>query len=145
MSIRYLFCVVALLCILGISSAVAKHVAAPSVEPIVYDGVRYVVPNDNGLRAYVEAWNVQTGRRLWTKTVFRHWYFPVPFARTECMHYEYLVSMRLLRDKLVLVSERGREYELDMRKRAIRWIQDSQPPEKLTVQVVGFQGCGVSW
>jgi hypothetical protein len=127
MGFRHFICIVALLCISGASPAFAKHVLPPSIEPIVHDGVRYIVPNDNGLRAYVEAWDVQTGRRLWTKTVFRHWYLPVPFSDTECTSYEYVASMRLQRDKLILVSERGREYELDMRRRTIRRIRDSQP------------------
>jgi len=96
----------------------AKHVAPPEIQSITNNGVRYVVPNDKGLRAYVEAWDVRTGRELWAKTIFTRWYIP-PFG-TECMHYEYLASMTLVKDELVLTSERGRIYALDFHTRAVR-------------------------
>lgn len=98
----------------------AKHAAPPRIEPVVDAGVRYVVPNDKGLRAYVEAWDVQSGRKLWTKTIFRHWYCP-PFG-TECMRYEYITTMVLKDGHLILTSERGREYALDVRTRAVRRV-----------------------
>jgi hypothetical protein len=103
----------------------AKHIAPPRVAPIVHQGIRYVVPNDKGLKAYVEAWDVQTGRKLWTKTIFTHWYIP-PFG-TECMRYEYLTSMVIVDDRLVLTSERGRDYSLDPRTRSVRrvWTRQS--------------------
>jgi hypothetical protein len=77
------------------------------------------------LRAYVEAWDVQTGRKLWAKTIFTHWYIP-PFG-TECMHYEYLTSMTLVKDELVLTSERGRIYALDIHTRAVRRMKAKEP------------------
>jgi hypothetical protein len=99
----------------------AKHVAPPDVQSITNRGVRYVVPNDKGLRAYVQAWDVQTGKRLWEKTVFTHWYIP-PFG-TECMYYEYVTSMALEKNELILTSERGRVYALDIRTHAVHRIK----------------------
>ena len=99
----------------------AKHVAPPNVQSITNATVRYVVPNDKGLRAYVEAWDIQTGKKLWTKTIFTHWYIP-PFG-TECMCYEYLTSMVLEKDELILTSERERVYALDVRTHAVRRIK----------------------
>jgi hypothetical protein len=111
----------ALLFMLASSSALAKHGAPARVEPVVHQGVRYVLPNDKGLRAYVEAWDIQTARKLWTRTIFRHWY--VPFIGTECMRYEYVTFMMLKTDQLMFTSERGREYALDLRTRTIRRIK----------------------
>src|SRR6266567_6158642 len=135
------------LVVLAAPSALAKHVAPPSIEPVVHQGVRYVVPNDKGLRAYVEAWDVQTGRKLWTKTVFRHWYVPIPFGRTECMHYEYITSMALQTNLLVLRSERGREYALDTRTRTIRQIKTKRPNHALQRTRPSHHCCNprVSW
>jgi hypothetical protein len=99
----------------------AKHVAPLGVQSITNDGVRYVVPNDKGLRAYVEGWDVQAGRKLWAKTIFTHWYIP-PFG-TECMYYEYLTSMALVKGELVLTSERGKSYALDINKRSVRRLK----------------------
>jgi hypothetical protein len=35
--------------------AIAKRVAPAKVEPVVYQGVRYISPNDDGRPAYIEA------------------------------------------------------------------------------------------
>jgi len=105
--------------------AFGKHPAPPQVGAVTNNGVRYVVPNDKGLRAYVEAWDVQTGRKLWAKTIVRHYYIP-PFG-TECMHFEYLKSMRLQDDTLILISDRGRTFSLDTRTRAVRRVNTRSP------------------
>jgi len=126
----YLFVMFALLSVLASSSALAKHKAPASVEPIVHQGVRYVLPNDKGLHAYVEAWDVQTGRKMWTKSVFRRWF--CPFRGTECMQYEYINSMVLQTDQLLLTSERGREFTLDIRTRAVRRVKTKRPADCVT-------------
>ena len=115
----------------------AKHVAPPEIQSITNNGVHYVVPNDKGLRAYVEARDVQTGRKLWAKTVFRHWYVPIPFGPTECMHYEYLDSMTLVKDELVLTSERGRMYALDIHTRALRRMK-AKETNKMYFSIFSF-------
>ena len=115
----------ALVFLLGVSQALAKHGAPPPIQPVVHQGVRYVVPNDKGLRAYVEAWGVASGRKLWTRTIFRHWY--VPCIESECMRYEYITSMVLEIDHLRLTSERGRDYGLDLRTRTIRRMKTKRP------------------
>src|SRR5260221_14745719 len=113
-----------LLFVLAALSSQAKHLAPPRVEPVIHAGVRYVVPNDEGLRAYVEAWDIQTGRKLWTKTVFSRWYCPI--LATECQRYEYVTSMALQVEKLNLTSERGKEFTLDLRTRTVRRVRAKQ-------------------
>src|ERR1700747_3210408 len=48
----------------------AKRIPPASVEPVVYEGIRYVAPNDDGRRGYIEAWNVGTNKKLWELTIF---------------------------------------------------------------------------
>jgi hypothetical protein len=105
--------------------AFGKHPAPPQVGAVTNSGVRYAFPNDKGLRAYVEAWDVQTGKKLWAKTIVRHHYIP-PFG-TECMHYEYLMSIALQNGTLILTSDRGRTYSLDTRTRAVRRVKTREP------------------
>ena len=105
--------------------AFGKHPAPPQVGAVTNNGVRYVVPNDEGLRAYVEAWDVLTGKKLWARTIVRHHYIP-PFG-TECMHYEYLKSMSLQDGNLMLKSDRGRTYSLDTQTRAVRRVKLEWP------------------
>jgi len=106
-------------------TAFATHPAPPQVGAVTNNGVRYVVPNDKGLRAYVEAWDLQTGKKLWAETIVRHHYIP-PFG-TECMHYEYLKSMVLKDDTLILTSDRGKTYSLATRTRAVRRVKPKEP------------------
>jgi len=120
---RYFGYILALLFLTAPSLALGKHPSPGQLHSVTNNGVRYVVPNDKGLRAYVEAWDIQPGRKLWTKTIFRHWYIP-PFG-TECMHYEYLTSMSLLADKLTLTSDRDRVFTLDTHTRAVQHMKKS--------------------
>jgi hypothetical protein len=48
----------------------AKRIPPAKVAPVVYEGIRYVAPNDDGRRAYIEAQEIQTNRKLWDLTVF---------------------------------------------------------------------------
>ncbi len=87
--------------------------------------MRFTVPNDKGLRAYVQAWDVKTGKELWTKTVVRHYYIP-PFG-TECMHFEYLKSMTLQNETLILTTDRERTFSLDTRSKRVRRVKTAEP------------------
>jgi len=105
--------------------AFGKHPAPPQVEAVTSSGVRYVLPNDKGLRAYVEAWDVQTGKKLWAKTIARHYFIP-PFG-TECMHFEYVKTLTLQDDTLILTSDRGRTFSLDTRTKRVRRVNAKEP------------------
>ena len=48
----------------------AKRLAPGRVDPVVYEGIRYVAPNDEGRLDYVEAWNVGTNQKPWELTIF---------------------------------------------------------------------------
>ena len=45
--------------------ASAKRTVPMNVAPVSYEGIRYVAPNDDSQRGYVEAWNVGTNKKLW--------------------------------------------------------------------------------
>lgn len=51
-------------------SAPGKRTVPPKAEPVIDNGIRYVAPNDDGRRAYIKAWDVQTNKKLWDLTVF---------------------------------------------------------------------------
>ena len=61
--------------------AYAKRTPAPKVDPVVYEGVRFTAPNDNGRRAYFQAWNAETGKKLWEVTVCRNFSSILPLGR----------------------------------------------------------------
>jgi hypothetical protein len=107
------------------AAALAKRTPAPTVEPVVYQGVKYIVPNDRGTRGYVEAWDTTTGRRLWEKTVFRTCI--CPFLEHDV---QWVFTKRMWREggRLILVSERNKTYALDLRTRKVRKIQSKPNP-----------------
>ena len=51
--------------LLSLPLASVKRAAPLKVEPVIHQGVRYIAPNDDGRRAYIEASDVQTNKKLW--------------------------------------------------------------------------------
>ena len=62
--------VILLLTLLLPQLASAKRSGPGKVDPVTYEGIRYVAPNDDGRRGYIEAWNVGTNKKLWELTLF---------------------------------------------------------------------------
>ena len=50
--------VILLLTLLVPQLASAKRIAPGKVDPVIYEGIRYVALNDDGRRVYIETWNV---------------------------------------------------------------------------------------
>jgi len=119
---RYHLTMLILLAVLVPSIAQAKRKAPPKIEPVVYEGVRYVSPNDDGRRAYVQAWDTTTNKMLWELTVFRN--FIVPFAEEDVQHV-YIKKMSVRDGKLILVAEDGRAYSLDLKTRAVKKLKQA--------------------
>ncbi len=102
--------------------AYAKRTAAPKVEPVVYDGMRFTAPNDNGRRAYVQAGDAETGRKLWEVTVFRN--FIKPWME-ECVQWVFINELRSVNGKLIVLAERDRVYSVDLKTRAVRKLKSA--------------------
>ncbi len=109
----------------------AKRKAQPKVEPVIYEGVRYTAPNDDGRRAYVQAWDTTTNKMLWEVTVFRN--FIVPLVEEDVQHV-YIKRMSIEDGKLILFAEDDRAYSLDLKTRVVKKLKQT-PPEKTRVQI----------
>jgi hypothetical protein len=96
--------------------APAKRAAPSKVEPVVHEGIRYVAPNDDGRRAYIEAWNVRTNKKLWDLTVFTNRIDP---KLEEDVQWVFIEAMRVEKGVLVITSERGNTYQIDLKTKAI--------------------------
>jgi hypothetical protein len=94
----------------------AKRIAPAKVEPVIHEGIRYVAPNDNGRRAYIEAWDGQTNRKLWDLTVFTNRIDP---TLEEDVQWVFITSLSLRNDMLVVTSERGKTYQIDLKTRSV--------------------------
>jgi hypothetical protein len=105
--------------------APAKRIAPAGVEPVVYEGIRYVAPNDDGRRGYIEAWDVKTNKKLWELTVFTNRIDPKLEADVQWV----FINKLTVRDEMLMVtSERGAPYQVDLRTKAMtQWGPTSSP------------------
>jgi hypothetical protein len=94
----------------------AKCIAPTKVEPVIHEGIRYVAPNDDGRRAYIEASDVQTNKRLWDLTI---WANPIDPKVEEDIQWIFIKALGVRGDTLVVTSERGNTYRVDLTTRTI--------------------------
>ena len=98
------------------SLVLAKRVAPAKVEPVIHQGVRYVAPNDDGRRAYIEAWDVQTNKKLWDLTVFVNQIDP---KLEEDVQWVFIKELKIRDGTLIVTSERDKIYRVDLKTKTV--------------------------
>jgi hypothetical protein len=106
----------------------AKRVAPSKVEPVTYEGIRYMAPNDDGRRGYAEAWDVRTNKKLWDVTVFTN---PVDPKLEEDVQWIFINKLDVCNDNLIVTSERGNTYQIDLKTRAITQSDPASSPSQV--------------
>jgi len=106
------------------SLALAKRVAPAKVEPVVYQGVRYIAPNDYGRRAYIEARDVQTNKMLWDLTVFTNRFDP---TLEEDIQWVFITALNIRDGALVVTSERDKIYRVDLKTKTVTESERPKP------------------
>ena len=96
--------------------ASAKRIAPVKVAPVIYEGVRYVAPNDDGRRGYIEAWNLGTNKKLWELTIFTNAVDP---NIEEDVQWVFIEALNIQDGRLLVTSERGKTYQVDVNTKAI--------------------------
>jgi hypothetical protein len=91
--------------------ASAKRTAPANVAPVNYEGIRYVAPNDDGRRGYIEAWNVGTNKKLWELTIFTNGIDP---NLEEDVQWVFIKALNIQDGRLMVTSERSRTYQIDV-------------------------------
>jgi hypothetical protein len=99
------------------SLVLAKRVAPTKVEPVIYQGVRYIAPNDDGRRAYIEARDIQTNKKLWDLTVFVNQIDP---KLEEDVQSIFIKALNIRDGALVVTSERDKIYRVDLKTKTVR-------------------------
>jgi hypothetical protein len=94
----------------------ANRTTPVAVEPVIHEGVRYVAPNDDGRRAYIEASDVRTNKKLWDLTMFTNRIDP---KLEEDVQWVFINTLSIRDDTLIVTSERGTTYQIDLRTKAI--------------------------
>ncbi len=108
--------VILLLTLLLTQLASAKRIAPVKVDPVIYEGIRYVAPNDDGRRGYIEAWNVGTNKKLWELTIFTNGIDP---NLEEDIQWVFIKALNIQDGRLMATSERGTTYQVDLNTKAI--------------------------
>jgi hypothetical protein len=120
---RKFLAIAAMLAVLAPSVLQAKRRPTPKVEPLISEGVRYTAPNDDGWRAYVQAWDAKTNKRLWEATVFRNVRNPL---MEEDVQHVYLEKMNIKDGKLFIVAEDERAFTVDLKTQTIKKVSSGR-------------------
>jgi hypothetical protein len=117
--------VILLLTLLPPQLAPAKRLPPAKVDPAVYEGTRYLAPNDDGRRGYIEAWNVGTNTKLWELTIFTNRIDP---NLEEDVQWVFIKTINIQDGKLVVTSERGTTYQVDVNTKEIMQSNSQSSP-----------------
>jgi hypothetical protein len=117
--------VILLLTLLAPPLASAKRIAPVNVAPVIYEAIRYVAPNDDGRRGYIEAWNVGTNTKLWELTLFTNRIDP---KLEEDVQWVFINALNIQDGRLMVTSERGMTYQVDVKTKAITQSDSRSSP-----------------
>ncbi|PYJ18438.1 MAG: hypothetical protein DME94_02005 [Verrucomicrobia bacterium] len=112
------------------SLALSKRIAPATVTPVVHEGVRYVAPNDDGRRGYIEARDAHTNEKIWELTVFAN---PIDPNLEEDVQWVFIESLSIQDDTLIVASERKNTYGIDLKTKAITQLPPA-PSQTATPQ-----------
>src|SRR6267142_5605844 len=117
--------VILLLTLLVPQLASAKRSGPGRVDSVISEGIRYVAPNDDGRRGYIEAWNVGTNKKLWELTIFTNGIDP---NLEEDVQWVFIKSLNIQNGRLMVTSESGKTYQLDVNTKAIAQPDSQSSP-----------------
>ena len=97
--------------------SLATKNAPPTIAPLIYKGIKFVVPNTVKKMGFVQAFDVETGKQVWEKKVYR--VIALPFLG-ENARFVFIISLSIEDGKLVVVNDNGREYKIDIPKAILK-------------------------
>jgi hypothetical protein len=111
----------ALLCFLSLDpSAWCKRGGAPIVGPVIYEGIKYIAPNDDGFRGYIQAWDMKTKKKIWELTIFTNSIQP---ELEKDVQWVFIQELKLERSNMIITDERDRHFLLDLKTIQIKKLQ----------------------
>ena len=125
--------VILLLTLLLPQLASAKRIPPVQVDPVVYEGIRYVAPNDHGRRGYIEAWNVGTNKKLWKLTLFTNRIDP---NLEEDVQWVFIKALNVQDGRLMVTSEHGKTYQVDVNTKEITQLDARSSPSPEAIRDV---------
>jgi hypothetical protein len=118
------FVILCAIALLAPAFAFAKRTAPAKVEPVIYQGIRYVAPNDDGRHARIEAWDVQTDKKLWDLTIFTNRIDP---KLEQEIQWVFIKTLEIRDSILYLTSENGKIYWVNLKTKVVTETGQSNP------------------
>jgi hypothetical protein len=107
-----------LLCILALaSSARSKRGGAPIVEPVTCAGLKFIAPNNDGIREYVDAYDITAKKKKWDVTILTNSLQP---GLEQDVQWVYIKKLECEKDNLRISDERDRQFLLNLKTKQIR-------------------------
>lgn len=104
--------------------ASAKRGPVPKVDPVDYQGVRYLSQLE-GHRHYILATDIKSGGALWEATIYRT--YIIPFME-EDVQWVFIKEIFIDQGELIVVAEDGQGYGVDLQTHAV--VKLKQVPKK---------------
>ena len=102
--IKIIPCII--LCLLSSCTMQPKRGEAPTVVPLIYNGIEYKAPSAVEKEGILEAWDVKTKEKLWEKRIYS--YFKNPFFETD-VQWVFIKKMTFdkLKKNIIITNEKG--------------------------------------
>jgi len=97
--------------------SLTKKIVPPKIEPLIYKGIKFVAPNTIKEMGYVQAWDVEIGKKVWEKKVYG--VFINQFLEDD-IQWVFIISLSVEDGKLIVVNQKGREYKIDIPKAILK-------------------------
>lgn len=111
---RIIFCILAISGMVC-SLALAERMPPKEVAPIYYKGVKFIAPTNK--MGIVEAWDIETNKKVWEKKVYQVFFNPLMERDVQDV---FISSLSIEGEKLVVVNERGKRFEIDIPKNVLK-------------------------
>jgi hypothetical protein len=85
--------------------------ASQEVKPVVYKGIKFIVPNTPEKMGYVEAWDTATNKKVWEKKVYDVVIKPGIEVENQWV---FIKELSIKNEKLIIIDEENRKYEVDI-------------------------------
>jgi hypothetical protein len=106
----------------------AERRLAPKVEPIIYKGIKFIVPNTPEKMGIVEGWATEANKKIWENQVYSIVINPII---EQDVQWIFISSLSIEDEKLVVVDERSHKYKIAIPKNILK---ERIQPLKLTIK-----------
>lgn len=105
------------------SEAWAKREAPKPVTPVIHNGVKYVVPHDNGREGKVEARNEKTGEKLWEIVVYT---IKIDPNLEEDVQWVFISGLAVRDNSLLVTNEKNEHFTLDLKTKKVEKMDEKK-------------------